>query len=502
MKKILFMLILLIPFIVCAEYDESKITIESFGMSSHEGHGSENASAVINGKNVNFNYVVSDVGDKITFDMVIKNESGEDIEVYNRLDKSNYIDYMLISPDLDYVVKNNSTKTFQLVVEYVNQVSEEALASGSIRDDKTYTLEVSDEIGRNADALGIDDVTHEAVDPTPTSVPKTVDNPDTKAVKDILAIVCIIFVISIGLFLILRRKNRIGKLFVIVGLIGIITPIVVYAYKEFNISLKATVIIQKPKNEPVVEPVYVCKKAKTLHTKTCNGTTYGCNYIVGNGNVITYGSLVNGTVKAGDAYDCDVNNDGVYNAETERFYYVTHKDNKAVLIYYKNIAVAAYYVGSENWHGPTALYQQLPDDTVWSNPNLITPGSTRVMNELSTYTTSNGEHTIDNFSYGNKVARVLTTNDVKAACNLSTITDAGEVSGGLDSCYWLFENTNYFDAYSDDSFGIWLENPQSFNANKAWAAQGFYRNLSGRDISKPAYGVRPVITIEDLYFEK
>ena len=510
MKKILFMLILLIPFIVYAEYDESKITIESFGMSSHEGNGSENATAVINGKNVNFNYEVSDVGDKITFDMVIKNESGEDIEVYNRLDKSNYIDYMLISPDLDYVVKNNSTKTFQLVVEYVNQVDEALLASGSIRDDKTYKLEVSNEIGRNADALGIDDVTHDAVDPTPTSVPATVDNPKTLSVKNILAIVCIIFVISIGLFLIIRRKNRLGKLFVIVGLLGIITPIVVYAYKEFNISLKATVLIKKPKEEPVVEPVYICKRATVLHQEECTTTSYfSCNslgYAVDGSKgttTIVYGNLgTNGTLKAGDAFDCDVNGDGIYSAETERFYYVGTSGDYANLIFYTNTVngerdsttTVAYYKSGYNWYGPIDGIKHLPKTTQWSNIQLDNY-ERNIVNEDGGKTTSGGTLPTT-FSYEGYAARMITTQEVESACNLAP-HDSTYFS--LNTCDYLLENTKFTN--TNNTEGYWLENPIRKHDKGVFSLSGYVAYVWGHNTGM-AYannnisnGVRPVIEV-------
>ena len=41
-------------------------------------------------------------------------------------------------------------------------------------------------------------------------------------------------------------------------------------------------------------------------------------------STITYGKLgTQGILSSGDAFDCDVNGDGIYDATTERFYYVT-----------------------------------------------------------------------------------------------------------------------------------------------------------------------------------
>ena len=49
-----------------------------------------------------------------------------------------------------------------------------------------------------------------------------------------------------------------------------------------------------------------------------------------------YGTISSGNLKSGDAFDCDVNGDGKYNSDTERFYYVTDmNDSTAVLIMYQ-----------------------------------------------------------------------------------------------------------------------------------------------------------------------
>ena len=72
----------------------------------------------------------------------------------------------------------------------------------------------------------------------------------------------------------------------------------------------------------------ICQRATLLHTEECKG-----NYCASAGykvdgsygtTTITYGSLgTMGSLASGDAFDCDVNGDGIYDAETERFYYVT-----------------------------------------------------------------------------------------------------------------------------------------------------------------------------------
>ena len=114
-----------------------------------------------------------------------------------------------------------------------------------------------------------------------------------------------------------------------------------------KLNTKATTKIKEaeakcPDGYKCVKPL--CKRATTLHTEKCSQTST-LSYCSGDGytlnDTITYGNLgTKGVITSGDAFDCDVNGDGVYDAETERFYYVsnmtngvTKDSNTAVLIY-------------------------------------------------------------------------------------------------------------------------------------------------------------------------
>ena len=128
----------------------------------------------------------------------------------------------------------------------------------------------------------------------------------------------------------------------------------------------------------------LCKRATTLHTEICSNEIKG-KYCDGDGytasgsmktTTITYGNLgTTGTLTSGDAFDCDVNGDGVYDSTTERFYYVsdmtngiTTDANTAVLIYYSNVSggvasnstVYAYASSGNSKNGPLTALEQLP----------------------------------------------------------------------------------------------------------------------------------------------
>ena len=90
--------------------------------------------------------------------------------------------------------------------------------------------------------------------------------------------------------------------------------------KIFNaqLNIEATQYVQPTKTA-------VCKRATTLHTETCSQTSTSL-YCIGDGytasgsmktTTITYGNLgTKGTLTSGDAFDCDVNGDGVYDSAT------------------------------------------------------------------------------------------------------------------------------------------------------------------------------------------
>ena len=238
----------------------------------------------------------------------------------------------------------------------------------------------------------------------------------------------------------------------------------------------------------------VCKPATTLHTTTCDRktTSYGCGATIGYGNTITYGTLVNGSPKAGDAYDCKVTQDGDY---TERFYYVGSEGNNSILIYYTNMndqTKYAYDSSNENWHGPRTGYQYLPDTDTWNNPGLIAPGTRSIVAENGNGSTSGG--TIESFTYTDKAARFLTSQELVNAC--SSISTVGNFTiGELNGCIWLMENVGQYET-SSGSYGYWLETPRSSLTYSVWYVHGYYRRVNfiyANDTSN--VGVRPVITV-------
>ena len=253
----------------------------------------------------------------------------------------------------------------------------------------------------------------------------------------------------------------------------------------------------------------ICKRATTLHAEECTQTDSqyycsGAGYTNSGSkgtSTITYGNLgTSGTLASGDAFDCDVNGDGVYDSNTERFYYVTDMDDTtAVLIYYNNVSAGnpsntknyAYDSSGENWHGPRTAIEQLPTTSQWSN--------VRLTNNIRPITTNTGGNTTaggtlpSNFSYTGYAARLLTIQEVKKGTGLSNIPTLQV--GELDNFTYLLENTKFANN-SNVAWAWWLENSLSDNSVNAWFTYGHGRYVNYNTVSDAVgYAVRPAIEV-------
>lgn len=287
-----------------------------------------------------------------------------------------------------------------------------------------------------------------------------------------------------------------------------------------------------------IEKPYICKRVTDvtkLHTETCTNesTTEYCQadgYELN--EEITYGNAkaLGSELAAGDAFNCDVNNDGIFDDETERFYYVspyfnthtttfddlTNANAYATLMYYtnfvngvasdNNVPYATTADGQTvglctasagcNWYGPVTAVKHLPTNATWSNVSLKEI-SRKILAEAKTThnaTSTTGGTLPSNFSYSGKSARLLTAQEVMIACNLNQVGNI--VRGELNSCKFLFERTLY--AYNGNkTYGAWLETPWT---SPAPASRGHYlaANRMGvgyASVRNENQGARPAIDV-------
>ena len=284
---------------------------------------------------------------------------------------------------------------------------------------------------------------------------------------------------------------------------------------NYTMIQKSSGSTEEPQNK------IVCKRATTLHTEECtqkDTTNYcgGAGYTIAGSRgttTITYGNLgTSGALTSGDAFDCDVNGDGVYDSNTERFYYVSDyyntstksfESDTAVLIYYNNVSsgnsnnktIYAYDSSGENWHGPRTAIKELPTTSQWSNISL--KNTTRSISNESGSNTTTGGTTPSNFSYAGYAARLLTIEELRIATENNGIPTFQV--GEIDNFTYLLENTSFS---NENNFAWWLENVRSDNSRQAWSVNGYYRTVYGNTVEDiSSTGVRPAIEVSKTNIE-
>ena len=290
-------------------------------------------------------------------------------------------------------------------------------------------------------------------------------------------------------------------------------------------TINYTMLTKEKSDTPVTpEKKVICKRATTLHTEECTQTDEslycsGAGYTASGSkgtSTITYGNLgTSGTLTTGDAFDCDVNGDGVYDPSTERFYYVSDyyntstksfESDTAVLIYYNNVnagnpnknSLYAYDSSEENWHGPRTAITELPTTSQWSNIRL--KNTTRaILNEKNENTTTGGTLPSD-FSYVGYSARLLTIHEVRQGTGLTSIPTWK--IGELDNFTYLLENTRFSNGVIN-AWAYWLESASSGSEINSYCVNGFYRNsnIYPSSNSEGNVGVRPAIEVSKTNIE-
>ena len=263
-------------------------------------------------------------------------------------------------------------------------------------------------------------------------------------------------------------------------------------------TINYTMLTKEKSNTTITpEKKIICKRATILHTD----------------GIHTFGNLgTSGTLTSGDAFDCDVNGDGVYDSNTERFYYVSDYYNTStksfesdisVLIYYNNVNAGnpdnsklyAYDSSGENFHGPRTAIKELPTTSQWSNISL--KNTTRsILNESGSGTTTGGTLPND-FSYVEYAARFLTVQETNIACKTNGVWDNGK----LNSCIYMLENTSY-ESNNIVNSGYWLENALSSDAGGVWTIYSANVYIDNYYVSYTGdFGVRPAIEVSKTNME-
>ena len=315
------------------------------------------------------------------------------------------------------------------------------------------------------------------------------------------------------------------------------TPSIYPTNTSVNITLPSTLYTQDGTGYSAIDSTsptetwlykMICKRATTLHTEQCSQTskTLYCSasgYQVGgskNTTTITYGNFGtdNTSLNGGDAFTCDVNGDGIYNEETERFYYVSDYYNTqtksfetdtGVLVYYNNVSAGVpnntdifTYDDTDNLHGPRSATQQLPTTNQWSNVSL--KNTERAILNYQNGNTAGSEQLPSNYSYLGHSARLLTQQEINSSVG-KAITSFGEQTAGLDLLApHYFENTRYSNNNLNASW--WLEGTTVGATTHAIRIMTTISTQYGNGIYsisvENSLGVRPAIEVDKHFLNK
>ena len=278
MKKILFSvlmigLVLNIVKVSAETCNPDKISIESISIEEKNSNTKELEEVTSTGKNIKLHLSMNEIGDNITYKMKIKNDSSEDYQLGENTfnTETDYIDYSIETEDKDNIIKAQTTETAYLRVEYKNEIPSELIENDSYKENKTITLNASD---------------------------NGINNPNTK--RNIIILSLIILLIISTVFISIKDKKYLKTMILI---IGITLPVITFALCETNIGIDLQLKIKKP----IVEIVTPNRTKDTLQVgdEICvNGDTTECfNFIGYDGNNIKMLSKWN--LKVGYIYETE-----------------------------------------------------------------------------------------------------------------------------------------------------------------------------------------------------
>ncbi len=175
---------------------------------------------------------------------------------------------------------------------------------------------------------------------------------------------------------------------------------------------------------------FICKKATTLTTETCNSASgKGCRANGHDvGDTIVYGDYNSSdTFKPGDAFDCDVDGTG----HNQRFYYVTDNGNNAVLISHITFSGELGQSNINVYYNYDTSLTLLPTVEQWSNLPV-------------TFEIQSGDY---------RPARMIRLEELQDMTG-KTYTDLKK-DGALNDYEFLFENSFY--SGIGERSTVWLE---------------------------------------------
>ncbi|MBR3199324.1 MAG: hypothetical protein IKG27_04855 [Bacilli bacterium] len=246
MKKIIPFLILFLLLPLNVKADNSPVKITKVELLEKTENTEILAEPVVENIMVDFNLRFSEVEDKATYMIVLKNESNKSYEISNEIKYSddNYIKYEF-SFDDNNVIKAGETKNMYVMISYDKEVPAANFTEGKYTVNKAVVVEMVN-------------------DTVVVSVPNTVSN---SVIRNVAIVTTVIVIIA--LIILVKSKKSVSAIILCLLLI----PFTVYALEKISIEIKAKIEIEE---NPIRRVYAINENIITKNTSTLQdiGTTY------------------------------------------------------------------------------------------------------------------------------------------------------------------------------------------------------------------------------------
>ena len=212
MKKITFLMLLIMPCFVYAE----DIVIETVSIENND-NVIEVREPVINGINIDLDLKFNEVGSSITYKLGLKNKSDDDYEIEDKVisSENDNIEYTYTCEDGNRI-KSRRSKTCYVKAEYKNRVTNAVLMANN--------LSVKEEKELNIDLIG-----------------KEIINPKTGYI-DMIGLILLLIIFSVLLYYYSNNKVIKNSYIIVLAMILIVLP-ESYALKTVTLTINSNIEI-------------------------------------------------------------------------------------------------------------------------------------------------------------------------------------------------------------------------------------------------------------------
>ena len=255
MKKLVFLLLLLFPFMVRAVENVKITNIEQIEKSETV---TVKTDPTFEGLKINFDFKFTNLNDFIKYKVTIKNEDNKDYEIESGVsfNEGEYIKYEFGMNGDSAIIKPGESKEMSLKITYVKEPSPEYFVDGSYVEQNSMTIDLSSSTEQKS-----------SVDPASQ---KQEDNPHTGATS-VLIFITILLVSGVILTVAIRKNDK-----VLMTLVLLLIPISIYAIEKITLEIETKIeLVATEKTLKVVD--YNCGfgEPKTYEFTYKNGMTWG-----------------------------------------------------------------------------------------------------------------------------------------------------------------------------------------------------------------------------------